>query len=217
MHDDGRRPELDPLIRELRRAGPQSPDGAIAELIAFGADAVPPLVELLDDTDADEDDWTPLWAAVALGELKDERAVPALLRLLELEEGDVLSEAAVEALAKIGPRALPGLLVFAKDARSWEARHYAYAALGLIPGDASLNALIRALDTDPLLWSALAAALADLGDRRALPALQRLLPRCDAGESGPVREAIAILEGSHPAYPKLHEKPWQSRYAGIAE
>lgn len=217
MNGTDRMPELDPLIRELRRAGAQAPDGAIADLISHGGDAVPILIDLLEGTDADEDDWTPLWAAVALGELKDERAVPALLRLLELPEGDVLSEAAVEALAKIGPRALPMLLVFAKDARSWETRHYAYAALGLIPGDASLAALLNALETDPLLWSALASALADLGDPRALPPLKRLLPKCDDGEAAPIREAIAILEGKHPAYPKLHEKPWQSRYAGIAE
>lgn len=213
---NGTDPEIESLLRELRRAKARAPEGAIAELISFGPDAVAPLIELLDDTDADADDWTPLWAAVALGELKDERAVPSLLRLLELPEGDVLSEAAVEALAKIGPRALPVLLVFTKDARNWETRHYAYAAIGLIPGDASLNALISALDTDPLLWSALAAALADLGDRRALPALKQLLPRCDDGEAGPVREAIAILEGSHPPYPRMHEKPWQTRYAGIA-
>lgn len=199
----------------LRHAGELPPLDAIAELINAGEVAVAPLVRLLGEVEPDDDDWTPLWAAVALGEIRSPAATESLLSLLSLPEGDVLSEAGVEALAKIGPPALPALLGFARDAREWEARHYAYAAIGLIPGDASYRFLVTALDSDPLLWSAIAMALADLGDPRALVHLRRLLVRAHGGETGPIEEAVEILEGRRPPYPKLHEQAWRDRYGAI--
>jgi HEAT repeat protein len=203
------------LVRELESAGPDMPRDAMAALAAAGEDAVAPLLELLDSMEPDEDDWTPLWIAVTLGETRSVRAVPALLRMLELPEGDVLSEAAAESLAKVGKPALPLLLPFAGNAPSWEVRQYAYAAIGLIPDDESLRFLIAALDRDAMLWSSLAMALADLGDARALPALKALLPKCDEREAPAVSEAIAILEGRQPPYPKQHTRDWQERYGWL--
>lgn len=202
-------------IEALRAAGAVPPLDAIEDLIRAGRPAVAPLVELVDGTEPDEDDWTPLWAAIALGELRDPSAAPALLRLLALPEGDVLAEAGVEALAKIGTPVLPQVLDFARRSREWEARHYAYAAIGLVPGEESYRFLVNALDVDPLLWSAIAMALADLGDARAVPHLRRLLVRAHGGEKDAMEEALDILEGRRPPHPKLHTLAWRERYEAI--
>jgi len=206
---------LKKLVDALEAAGPKMPHEAIGALAAAGEAAVVPLVELLGAIEPDTDDWTPLWAAITLGETRSPLAVPSLIKLLELPEGDILSEAAVESLAKIGAPALPSLMAFARDARSWESRHYAYAAIGLIPSGESLRFLVSALDRDALLWSAIAMALADLGDQQALPALKALLARCDPRESPAVVEAIAILEGRQPPYPKPHVRDWHERYGWL--
>ncbi|MEK7476920.1 MAG: HEAT repeat domain-containing protein [Candidatus Coatesbacteria bacterium] len=206
-------------LEALRCAGATPPLDAIDALIEAGEPAAGPLVRLLDETEPDDDDWTPLWAAITLGELRHAPAAPALLRLLALPEGDVLAEAGVEAIAKIGVPALPALLGFAREAREWEARHYAYAAIGLIPGEASFRFLVAALDADPLLWSAIAMALADFGDPRALTHLRRIQGRArkdaEGGEAAQIAEAIEILEGRRPPYPKLHQQSWRDRYAAI--
>lgn len=204
---------LDALVH----AGSCAPLDAIGELLDLGEPAAAPLMALLEDIEPDEDDWTPLWATVALGELKAPAAAPALLRLFELPEGDVLAEAAVEALAKIGRPALPALLEFARGARGWEARLYAYGAIGQIPSPEALAFLVGALDRDPLLWSSIASALSDLGDPGAVPALRALLGRCEDREATQVREAIDILEGRHPAYPKLWTQDWRERYGWVAQ
>src|SRR5713101_7599057 len=94
--------QLAHLLDDLAHARDAAPTEALAELIEVGAPAVGPLLGLLDEIEPDEDDWTPLWIAVALGEIRSPQAVPALLRLLALPEGDVLAETAGEALAKIG-------------------------------------------------------------------------------------------------------------------
>ena len=202
-------------IEELRRAGATPPFDAIDFLIECGEPAVRPLIDALDEVEPDDDDWTPLWIAIALGELRSPDAVPALLRLIALPEGDVLAEAGVEGLAKIGPAALPAVLDFARGARDWEARHYAYVVIGLIPGEASFRFLVAALDADPLLWSPLAMALADLGDPRALAHLRRILGASHGEEEASIREAIEILEGRRPPYPKLHQQEWRDRYTAI--
>lgn len=203
------------LLGEIERAGSAFPRQALDELVRGGEDSVEPLLELLDAIEPDQDDWTPLWIALALGEIKSPRAVGHLLKLLELPEGDTLSEAAVEALAKIGPPALPGIMSFARTAAGWEARHYAYTALGLIPGDASLQFLTSALGRDPVLWNTIASALADLGDQRAIGPLKNLATRCDEREAPAVREALEILEGRHPPYPHPHQKDWHERYSWL--
>lgn len=218
MASNGAEPGLvQKLLDEIAHAEGTIPLFAIESLIEIGCPAVHPLVELLQEIEPDEDDWTPLWITIALGELRAPEATPALLSLLALPEGDVLSEAAVEAIAKIGAPALPELGRFARESSQWEARHYAYSALGLIPAAESRRILEEALTTDVLLWNSLAIALADQGNPAALPALKKVMVQCDARESPAVREAIDILERKHPPHPRPHEKDWRTRYAGLLE
>lgn len=203
------------LIGKLESAKHTPPVAAMESLLSIGRPAVRSLIELLEEIEPDEDDWTPLWGTIVLGEMRSEEAVPFLIGLLDLPEGDLLSEAAVESLAKIGRPALPTLMEFAAKARSWEARHYAYSAIGLIPSEESLRFLLESLDRDALLWSSIAMSLADLDDKRALPALKILSARCDERESPALREAVNILEGRQPAYPRIHTQDWHVRYADI--
>jgi len=203
------------LLEDIERAGSAVPREQISALVNEGETAVESLLELLDAIEPDQDDWTPLWVTVTLGEIRSPRAVGHLLKLLELPEGDILSEAAIEALAKIGVSALPEIMSFARSAPGWEARHYAYTALGLIPNDSSLQFLISALGRDPVLWNTLASALADLGDQRAVAPLKNLLARSDEREAPAVREALGILEGRQPPYPHLHRQDWRERYSWL--
>ncbi len=201
----------DGLVMRLARAGNVPPIETMESLIACGEEAIVPLLGLLDEIEPDEDDWTPLWVAMTLGEIGSSLAVPSLLSLLSLPESDVLAEASVEALAKIGPAALPALTRFASTAREWEARHYAYSAIGHVPCEESVRYLVGALDEDPMLWSSIAMALADSGRKEALPALRDLVRRASDREIDQVREAIEILEGRLPPYPKTFTRDWRER------
>ena len=203
------------LVSELERAKNTPPVAIMESLLSIGQTACASLIELLEEIEPDEDDWTPFWAAIVLGEMRSEDAIPCLVKLLDLPEGDLLSEAAVESLAKIGMPALPALMEFAGKARSWEARHYAYSAIGLIPSEESLRFLLAAIDRDALLWSSIAMSLADLGDKQVLPTLKILAANCDEREAPALKEAIEILEGRQPPYPRVHTQDWHIRYADI--
>ncbi len=206
------RVEFSGLLDDISTAGGAPPVKALESLIAFGEPAAGPLCALLDEIDPDEDDWTPLWVTIALGEIRSEKAVPHLVPLLALPEGGILSEAAVEALAKIGPAALPSLAEFIRSTREAEARHYAYTAVGLIPGEESLNMLVNALQSDPMLWGSIAMALADQGDPKALPVLREMEKHSSGEDLQAVRETIRILEGKQPPYPNLLSQDWHTRY-----
>jgi len=208
--------DLGHLLDELSAARGAMPEAAMEELIAFGEPAAESLGALLDSLEPDEDDWTPFWTVVTLGEIRSTSSVPALLGLLRLPEGGVLAEAAAEALIKAGPSAVPAISDFVRRAPEWEARQLTYHALGNIPSDESLLRLVEALDTDAMLWSAIAAALADLGDPRAVPALKSAMGKCDEREAQAFREAIDILEGRHPPHPKSHLEDWRERYRRLA-
>jgi len=208
--------DLGYLLDELSAARGTMPESAMEELVAFGEPATEPLLSLLDSLEPDEDDWTPFWTVVTLGEIRSPSAVPALLGLLRLPEGGVLAEAAAEALIKTGPPAVPAISDFVRRTPEWEARQLAYHALGNIPSSESLLRLVEALDTDALLWSAIAAALADLGDARAVPALKSAMGKCDEREAQSFREAVDILEGRHPPHPKPHLEDWRERCRRLA-
>jgi hypothetical protein len=74
-----------------------------AELVSIGEPAVPQLLETLGQTDS----WSSYFAADALGEICDERAIIPLVDTLEEPE---LGERAKEALKKFGPVCIPEVI-----------------------------------------------------------------------------------------------------------
>jgi HEAT repeat protein len=141
------------------------------------------------------------YLTLALGRLRDPRAVPALSRVARGEGGVADPETqiyAVMALGSIGdPAALPALLPLATSSDAGMRKAVAHA-LGSLPSDESRAALTSALgDTvEDVRWNA-ALALARRGDDAAAPVLMTMLDRAHmdavAGLAEPQREE-AIVE-----------------------
>jgi hypothetical protein len=98
------------LVRHLRGYEGRLPEAVRRPLIAAGATIVPALIALVEDALADAQPdlgWAPLHAVDLLGALGDARAVPVLLRCLDLEdELNLRVEQAEAALRVLGTRAL---------------------------------------------------------------------------------------------------------------
>lgn len=168
---------LDDLIEEIVTWPVGMPVRAMERVLALGAPAVPALLGALarwqDDQERD-----PLWLIVLLGELRDASAVEPLIGRMCATDDETLALAAVEALAKIGPPAVPALLEAAR-APDPRLRLCAYAALGWIPDDRGHGALVEALGRDPELGDVAAMALGDQGRPDALPALYEAYRTCE--------------------------------------
>ena len=99
------------LVQHLRGYEGRLPE-AVPALVAAGAPILPALIALVEDALADDQrdlGWAPLHAIDLLGALEDARALPVLLRCLDLEdELDLRVEQAEAALRALGAHALEG-------------------------------------------------------------------------------------------------------------
>jgi HEAT repeat protein len=133
----------------------------------------PRVIEPLKKALKDRDDEVPWYAAEALGNMRDERAVDALIGALK----DVRSRVrlkALEALIKIGePAVEPLIKTLEKDEPT---RVYAAEALGNMRDERAVDALIGALkDVRSRVRSKAAWALGEIGDMRAIIPLTTML------------------------------------------
>ena len=119
-------------------------------------------------------------AAKALGEIKDPRAVEALIDALKIEYGkEVLRNEAIEALVKIGPPAVEPLISLLGDERE-DVRIHAVKALGWIKDSRAVDPLIQALNDDNYYLRREAAhSLGEIGDERAVEPLRALMNKKD--------------------------------------
>ena len=177
------------LVQHLRGYEGRLPEAVRRPLIAAGASILPALIALVEDALADDQTewgWAPLHAIDLLGALGDARALPVLLRCLDLEdELDLRVEQAEAALQALGARALEGCVA-------------AYAAS---PRDAFRDRLVGVMSQwglrDERIYAALldtlqrtpdlgANYLVDYGDVRALEVLAQTF------------DALPIREGDNP-------------------
>jgi HEAT repeat protein len=179
----------------------------LGRLGPHAAMAVPALLELLDETAADQDMSPQLWAIKALGLMGPPArdAVPRLVAILD-DDGAGLSArlSAMEALVRIGPSepaviaALIGLVQTpARTLEDDELRRSAIEALGLVGPAASAAApvLARALDDrDEAIRRVAATTLGQLGPL-AEPVAELLVERMVADESPAVQDAAAVAVG----------------------
>jgi hypothetical protein len=116
-------------------------------------------------------------AAVALGELGDRRAVPALIETLK-DEDAVVREHAASALSDLGDRrAVPALIETLRDENA-VVREHAATALGSLGDKQAVPAMIEALrDKDAVVREHVATALGRLGDKRAVQPLTTALQK----------------------------------------
>lgn len=137
-------------------------------------------------------------AATVLGEIRDPKAIPALLEALgdqdARDESSRVNTCASEALAKIGGPAFAPLL----DALhlrpdnpddQWR-RYWVIDALGMLGNPQALEPLRARLD-DITMRDAAAEALGQIGAIRALDALERLLPGVQATARAAVFSHVA--------------------------
>ncbi len=150
-----------PLLEAIQSAGNTGANSATALIQIADPASVEPLIELL----GNQGEQVRLYAAYALGGLKDRRAVPALTRTLADASSSVRGIAA-HALGQIGSRDATGALVAALEDPSAHVRATAAYALARI-GDRSATAKLEAhVQRDPDFATRKAA-------QDALDALQR--------------------------------------------
>jgi HEAT repeat protein len=159
----------------------------IAKVIKhLGAIAIPPLIEVLTDEEAEEElRW---YAARLLGEFHHPDAISALVELLKTEDDEELRAIAVSALGQMGTVAIATLTELLTDS---ETRLLAVRSLSLIRNQEVITPLLSVVD-DPLVAVRATAieALGSFHDQRIPPVLIRALDDIAA----PVRrEAILAL------------------------
>jgi len=143
-------------------------------LIQVGRPAVPNLLNALSSGDSD----VQVRLCAVLGKIGDPRAGKALMRLLDQPNENHVRPAAIRALASMGGAVFP-LLTNALFDGPWCVRASAAIALGMITDDAWSEAVWplaeKLADDDPRVRQHIAEALHELGDRRAIPALENAL------------------------------------------
>lgn len=159
----------------------------VLPLLASGAwESLEPLAELA----RDEDGEVRMYAALALGDLRDRRAVPALRRLLHDADANVRYHA-IEALSKLRATDAAGDLADLAEGPDLFSAFAAVDALAAIGEPGVAFRLVPLLRNETLRTAAI-RALAQLGDHRVVQPLAAMLdqPRLTAV----VAEALVTLE-----------------------
>jgi len=148
-------------------------NGAMEVLVRFGKQAVPDLLNLLQD----ENEEVRNFSAVMLGDISSRQAVGPLIEALRDHDTNV-RHAAAEALGKIGDHAalLPLIELLKED--FW-LQYPAIVALGEMRDNRAVPPLIQLLD-DEMLREPVIEALGKIGDIRAVLHLADML--CDPSE-----------------------------------
>ena len=169
-------------------------NSALQVLAMSDVDTLSPLVEFLNDEDAD----LRMQAALALGEQRDRRAAPALLGALDDADANVRYHA-IEALGKLRAVEAADALAGVAEAGDFFLAFPALDALTRI-GDARVAPRVVPLLEDELLREAAADALGHLGDEETVAPLAALLNTPDA----PTRVVARALAALHDRYEKLY-------------
>ena len=177
------------LVQHLRGHEDGLPEAVRRPLVAAGATIVPALITLVEDALADDQrdlGWAPLHAIDLLGALGDVRALPVLLRCLDLEdELDLRVEQAEAALRALGARVLEDCVAAyaASPQEAFRDRLAGVMSQWGLHDERIYTALLDTLQRTPELG---ANYLVDYGDPRALKVLAQTF------------DALPIREGDNP-------------------
>lgn len=193
--------DVDERIDALFEEGRDLDDASRKTIVELGEEAVPRLVEIIEDRDywdenAPGDGWAPIHAARILADLGDPRSIEPMYAALEEADPDaILDTELTRALANFGSKAVePGLERLQSSGESF--RDDLACVFARLDDDREVvfQVLIKNLVDNPLLG---AANLSRYGDERALDALHPMLNRLlRAAPEQPqlVREARAVAE-----------------------
>jgi hypothetical protein len=211
-HDDRRTLDTAPDRQEalldilLDARQPVLPD-IVEQAAALGPQILPELLAALDPHDWG---WGTLRAAQTIAQLARRypgscgEAIPLLIEMLHEEQGDYLCEACHDALAAIGPVAVPAMAAHLADGDGTR-QIYLTGALERIPTERAAQAILAALDQEAMELDEMSAlALADIGSASAIEPLYALWP--EAPDFMPLTEALLILcQLHHVDKPELPE------------
>jgi Plasmid pRiA4b ORF-3-like protein/PBS lyase HEAT-like repeat len=200
---------LERLLDLIMNWGGGVPVRAMERVIRMGDEALDQVGAALALWSGDHELETP-WLAVILGEIGNAEAVDWLVHHMCIADNVFDAVAALEALARIGPEAIPALMEVV-DNGSRPERLYAYGALGKISAERSFELLVDALERDEELTGVVGEALADQGRADAIPLLYSVLERCEPFHRLDLENAIADLH-TGPTPRLIPEKDWRLRY-----
>ncbi|MEH2439395.1 HEAT repeat domain-containing protein [Nostoc sp.] len=159
-------------------------------LTNLGNIAIPPLIEILEDEDAEEElRW---YAARTLGEFQQPEAIAPLVELLKTDEDEELKAIAATALGQMGTVAIAALseLLLNEDTRLLAVR-----SLSCIPQTETITPLLSVVqDSQATIRTAAIEALSSFHDKRVPPILLAALDDIAAT----VRRAAVIGLGFRP-------------------
>lgn len=133
-------------------------------------------------------------AVVKLGKLKEKKAVPALIAALK-DSNMALRNNAAFALGEIGSHeAVPYLIELFRDPEE-RVRKSAVKALGMLASRDCIPPLIHVLDTDSsrIVKKSAIRSLGQIGDPKALHAVERYVNSLDATLSDTAKKAVEML------------------------
>ncbi|HCF30609.1 MAG TPA: PBS lyase [Cyanobacteria bacterium UBA11049] len=139
--------------------------------VRFGSAAIPPLLEILEDEERDEESRS--FAAQILGELKNPESIPPLVDLIKISEDEELPAAAAAALAQMGAVAIPALTELLTEE---DTRLLAVRSLCCIRRTETIAPLLTVVeDPEVEIRAAAVEALSSFHDSRVPPILLRAL------------------------------------------
>lgn len=192
---------------------PMLPADELERVVKGDGAAVEPLAALLTGELAFDKPRAALhWVAVALGEIGDARAVPALVGAIVHKHATLnLLMAASEALARIGAAARPALHKALDENPRAPERFFYYAALAWIGDKADRGRLGGAVLGDPDGLPAIACAIAEYREADAFAVVYDYYRRVPVWARPVVAEVLVQLK-SDPDAKRLHEYRSVTRY-----
>jgi hypothetical protein len=201
------------LIERISRDVLSLPVRPIERLVALGSAVLAPLVEEVASPLAEGYDAAigRYWLVIALGELRDPAAVPALVAAIRGsgEESVGIGFAAADALAKIGGPAIPALRELAAAGSRWE-RLWAYFAASEIRAEETYRWLVEALARDEEMLDVVALAIAEHRRAEAIELLAGARERAEPSKRPEIDDAILALHRGE-RVSELSED-WRLRY-----
>jgi len=171
---DARREEIQYYIKLLDSGNPYLDDWSRRNLIQLGSTAVPPLLDALES----EPPRKRFLICEILGEIRDPKAVPALIKRLEDEEANPsVASAAAYALGKLGDRRAVDPLKKHLDAADRELLYNTIVALGNLRAKETADRILKKVDDDRTEFFGRRignAALMALGKMRHRGALKKI-------------------------------------------
>jgi hypothetical protein len=202
-------PSIDALLDRITLSPYGMPVRLMEAVLERGGSVTAALAEALDRW-RDDGERDALWLVVLLGEIRDPDAVAPLIRQLHRTDLEILAQATVEGLAKIGAPAVPALRELARTGEPAQ-QLYAYAALGWIEGDTAYAALVEGLGRDRDLADVLATSLAHHARPEAVTGLFAVYRECEPWQRPSLEDAMRAAHHRR-APERLSSRDWRLRY-----